>query len=423
MYSQCGSFHNAYDIFKSAEHEEALNWNAIISAHTSCQHATKAIPTLYFFHQMLQEGILPYMTCTFVNIILGCAYRRALMEGKTIHAVVVGSKKDQIMMVGTALLNMYGKCGCIEDAYMTFSGISERNECLWKTMIAAYADTGYGKDALILFERMQWEGMIVDKLAMLYILSACSTQLLLSHAKQAHTYALATGFAKDSMVQNALVTMYSKCSCLCYAKKVSDLTSTRSLVSWTAKIAACAQHGQGEEAFSHFQHFQKEGCVLDEVMYAEVLIACSHCGLTEEAIHVFCCMKHQDNMTVSVDHYNCLIDLFTRIGRLEIAEHIILNMQPLRADAVSWITLLGGCQVQKDLERGERAAKWARDLFPEISASFVTLSNLYAHSGRFHDAACVMNQMWLLSQETQSTSTCKLSSENSKDKILNVDSM
>lgn len=176
----------------------------------------------------------------------------------------------------------------------------------------------------------------------------------------------------------------------------------KNLVSWTAAIAACAQHGQGNEAFSCFEEILCEGVYPNKVTFVEILSACSRAGLVDEACYVLASMKQLHGVKPTVDHHNCVIDLLSRAGRLDIAEHIIMNM-PMRPTAVSWLTLLGACRSQLDLERGEHAAKWACDLSLKDAAPFVTLSNLYAESGRFNDAAYTMHQVWLCGQEQQQT--------------------
>ncbi len=59
------------------------------------------------------------------------------------------------MILGTALVNMYPKCGSLADARQVFDKMSQRNLLSWNAMIAGHGQHGEGRGALKLFECMQ----------------------------------------------------------------------------------------------------------------------------------------------------------------------------------------------------------------------------------------------------------------------------
>ncbi|MCO5593539.1 hypothetical protein L7F22_047553 [Adiantum nelumboides] len=390
MYCKCGSFTDAFQIFNFMPKRDLQAWNAL-GAGFYRQFVGK--PTIWQFAQMLQEGVLPDKV-TFLNIISGYASGMALGEGIRLHALLASSQIESDIVLSSALLNMYGRCGSLENALYVFSTMTERNEYSWASMVTAFAMQGEVRDSLLTFEQMQWEGIKPDKVSILCLLYVCANQTALNFCKYVHTLVLETGFHSNAAVQNSLLTMYSRCGSLTGAKKVFNKMLERNLISWTAFIAACAQHGQGKEAFSCFEEMQNEGVYPDHITFVEILSACSRAGLVDEACYILASMKQQQGLEPAVDHLNCVVDLLSRAGRLDVAEHLILNM-PAEPNAVSWLTLLGACRSQLDLERGEHAAKWACSLSLQNASSYVTLSNLYAGSGRFDDAAYVMQEMRL----------------------------
>eukprot|EP00249_Psilotum_nudum_P015212 c25216_g13_i1 orf=2-448(+) len=66
---------------------------------------------------------------------------------------------------------------------------------------------------------------------------------------------------------------------------------------------------------------------------------------------------------------------------------------PYEPTAVTWMTLLGACQVHDDIERGTRAAEHVFQLDPTIAGSYVSLSNIYAAAGRWDCVAMVRKGM------------------------------
>ena len=79
------------------------------------------------------------------------------------------------IIVGTALLNMYGKCGALEDACRVFDNhLSLRDTIAWTIMISIYAQHGRAKESLSLFDKMRKEGVEPNEVTYISILNACS---------------------------------------------------------------------------------------------------------------------------------------------------------------------------------------------------------------------------------------------------------
>eukprot|EP00249_Psilotum_nudum_P002772 c15908_g1_i1 orf=138-434(+) len=96
------------------------------------------------------------------------------------HTRVVASGFESDVVVGTALVNMYAKCGSLEDASKSFDKIPQRNAVSWNTMLSAFAHHGKPKEALQLFQQMQVEGVVPDRVTLVGILSACASEAALA---------------------------------------------------------------------------------------------------------------------------------------------------------------------------------------------------------------------------------------------------
>jgi pentatricopeptide repeat protein len=86
-------------------------------------------------------------------------------------------------LLGTALVDMYAKCGMLAKAQGVLEGLPVRSVVCWSVLIEGYAQQGQGKNALQCFERMQDEGLSPNAVTMLSILSACSRSGLLDQAQ------------------------------------------------------------------------------------------------------------------------------------------------------------------------------------------------------------------------------------------------
>jgi len=126
----------------------------------------------------------------------------------------------------------------------------------------------------------------------------------------------------------------------------------------------------------------------NEITMINVLNACSHSGLVDEAIKVFDSMKSNFNIIPSIIHYNCLVDVLGRSGQLDKAESVINEMN--EKDIITWITLLGACRSHHDVEKAEHVFQTILGLGKqknkEVASAYVLMCNIYAAANRMDDA-------------------------------------
>ncbi|KAI9122917.1 hypothetical protein K1719_005806 [Acacia pycnantha] len=82
----------------------------------------------------------------------------------------------------TALVDMYAKCGNIEDAFGLFKRMNRRSIALWNAMLVGLAQHGNAEEALCLFKEMKSSGVMPDRVTFIGVLSACSHSGLVSEA-------------------------------------------------------------------------------------------------------------------------------------------------------------------------------------------------------------------------------------------------
>nr|UPT48860.1 pentatricopeptide repeat protein AaPPR955 [Agave angustifolia]UPT49652.1 pentatricopeptide repeat protein AaPPR1073 [Agave angustifolia] len=178
--------------------------------------------------------------------------------------------------------------------------------------------------------------------------------------------------------------MYAKCGSLACSRQVFDEMAMKNLISWSAMVSGYGLHGKGREAVKCFTEMKEKGIRPDKVTFTSVLSACSHSGLTQEGKEIFHQISSEYNIKPSVEHYACMVDLLGRIGRLDEAYELIMNME-VEPSIDVWAALLSACRIHHNIELGEVAAQKAFDLKPKSVGVHVSLSNIYAKEKRWGD--------------------------------------
>ncbi|XP_010261165.1 PREDICTED: pentatricopeptide repeat-containing protein At4g18520-like [Nelumbo nucifera] len=169
FYCKCAEFIYASKVLQSMPFRGVVSWTAIISGYA---HLGYGLEALEFLKEMLCEGVVPN-PFTYSSALKACANVKALLQGKWIHSSVNKTCSLSNVFVGSALIDMYAKCGCVSEAIKVFDSMPERNSVSWKAMIVGYARNGLCREALKLMYRMQAEGIKVDDYILTTVLSAC----------------------------------------------------------------------------------------------------------------------------------------------------------------------------------------------------------------------------------------------------------
>jgi pentatricopeptide repeat protein len=371
---------------------------------------------------MQKAGVMPN-SVTFVCVLSASAGLAILEAGKQVHALILIVGLVLNAFVSSALLDMYTKCKCLEDAQKVFDRMLERNVVSWNTMIDGYAKYGdiskarklfdempersvaswtammagyaqleHADEAFELFRRLQYGCIKPDQFTYACVLSICASLVVLEQGKQVHARSIRSGFEPYVSVGNGLLTMYSKCGSIEDAHKMFRRMPEHTLVSWTAMISGCAMHGLADDALQLFGQMQQAGVKPDTIAFLGILSACSHAGLLNLGCYYFDSMSREHGLIPRTDHYACMIDLFGRAGQLDVAKNII-NSMPFEPDARIWAALLGACRINDNAELGIHAAKHLFELEPQNCATYILLSNIYAAAGSWDDVAKVRRMM------------------------------
>ncbi|XP_020588521.1 pentatricopeptide repeat-containing protein At1g74600, chloroplastic-like [Phalaenopsis equestris] len=171
MYSRCGeAIDSASQVFERIPKPNIITWTAMLSAFVQYGMTNEVIS---FYRKMLGVGITENEYC-FATVLPAFSELSVVEHGRMIHSRVLKSKVQSDVGVGNALMDMYFKCGSLEDAHLVFQTMKNIDVVSWTIMIYGYGQHGKGRKALELFELMKKQGFKPDGVTFLGALSACS---------------------------------------------------------------------------------------------------------------------------------------------------------------------------------------------------------------------------------------------------------
>ncbi|XAR57032.1 hypothetical protein NMG60_11025032 [Bertholletia excelsa] len=387
LYMRSGDIEDARQVFEEIPKNDVIPWSFMIGRYSQCGQSKEA---LELFLQMRRTFIIPNQF-TLASVLQACADMASLDLGKQTHAHVLKVGLDSDIFVSNALMDVYAKCGKIENSMELFVE-SNRNDVTWNTMIVGYVQLGEGEKALNLFQHMLEDQVQATEVTYSSILRASAGLAALELGTQIHSLIIKTIYDDNTAVCNALIDMYAKCGSIKDACSVFDLMSKRDVVSWNAMISGYSMHGLGSQALGIFEKMQKTNMKANKLTFVGVLSACSNKGLLDKAEAYFNLMVYNHGIEPCVEHYTCMVGLLGRLGYLNRAVKLIEEM-PFEPSVMVWRALLGACVIHKDVDLGRMCALRVLDMEPQDEATYVLLSNMYASARRWDNVASVRKSM------------------------------
>ncbi|KAI5074022.1 hypothetical protein GOP47_0012035 [Adiantum capillus-veneris] len=312
MYGKCGDLKEAEVVFSDLLLRDTVSWNALLSAYVEQGEGHRA---LQLYRQMQHEGANPdARTLTLVlracstlakgeNV--GCQVRGLIKEqcleiGRTLHAAARKRAMLHSPFIAKSLVNVYSKCGMIQEAQSLLSTLSRPDVVTWTAVLSACVEYGQGERALQIFRKMQEEGITPDQVAYIMSIQACTTivemaeiltvderAMALDIGKAVHADACRDGLAFCLNVSNALLKFYGKCRAVLEAEEVFTFLNQPDIVSCGAMLSAYVEDGRGDEALCLYRQMKNYHLTLNDAVYVCVLQACCLMGSLETCTHVY----------------------------------------------------------------------------------------------------------------------------------------
>ncbi|KAL4036193.1 hypothetical protein IC575_004920 [Cucumis melo] len=241
MYSTCLSISDASQVFDEMAERNAVTWNALITGYT---HNRKFMEAIDAFRGMLAAGAQPSER-TVVLVLSACSHLGALNQGKWIHDFIYHNRLRLNVFVGTALIDMYAKCGAVDEVEKVFEEIREKNVYTWNVLISGYAMNGQGDAALQAFSRMLMENFKPDEVTFLGVLCACCHQGLVTEGRR-QFMSMKQQFGLQPRIEHygCMVDLLGRAGLLEEALElIQSMSMEPDPIIWRALLCACRVHG------------------------------------------------------------------------------------------------------------------------------------------------------------------------------------
>ena len=357
-----------------------VSWNSMIMCYVKAGDIASARE---IFDQMIERDIISWNT-----MISGYVHSSNIEEASNLF----GKMPNPDTLSWNTMVSGFAEIGSLELANDFFRRMPQKNLVSWNSMIAGYEKNENYKGAINLFTQMLLAGEKPDRHTLSSVLSVSTGLVDLHLGMQIHQLVAKT-VIPDVPINNALITMYSRCGAINEARTIFDeMKLWKDVISWNAMIGGYASHGFFEEALELFKLMRRLNVRPTYITFISVLNACANAGLVEEGRKQFKSMSSEYGIEPRVEHFATLVDIVGRHGQLEEAMDLI-NSMPCEPDAAVWGALLGACRVHHNVELARVAAEALMRLEPESSAPYVLLYNMYADAGQWDNAAEVRMMM------------------------------
>ncbi|XP_042493886.1 pentatricopeptide repeat-containing protein At2g13600-like [Macadamia integrifolia] len=371
--TKSGFLDEAVSLFRLMPEPDQCSWNSMVSGFAQHDHFVEA---LEFFVKMHREDFV-FNEYTFGSALSACAGLVHLKMGTQVHCSIFKSPFLADVFMGSALIDMYSKCGCVFSAQNIFDGMDARNLVSWNSLITCYEQNGPADEALKVFSRMLECGLEPDEVTLASVASACASLSTIREGSQIHARVIKSDkFSTDLVLGNALVDMYAKCSRIKEARFVFDRMpvrnvvsetslvsgyakaasvkaarlmftkmTERNVVSWNALIAGYTQNGESEEAVRLFRLLKMESVWPTHYTFGNSLNACANLADLQLGRQVHShILKHgfrfQSGPESDIFVGNSLVDMYTKCGSIEDGSRVFEKM--VERDRVSWNAMIVG---------------------------------------------------------------------------------
>lgn len=288
---------------------------------------------------LAKRGSLEPDRILYHKLLKRCTELGKLIEGKIVHAHIINSQfRNDLVMLNT-LLNLYCKCGSLDDARKVFDGMYQRDMVTWTALITGYSQHDRPEEALVLFPQMLRQGLKPNQFTLSSLFKASGVGSSHKNGSQLHAYCLKCGYESHVYVGSSLLDMYARCGNMVETQLIFDTLESKNEVSWNALIAGHARKGEGEDALRLFLIMQRKGFRPTHFTYSSVFTACASTGSLEQGKWVHAHMIKSGGRLVAFVG-NTLLDMYAKSGNIEDANRVFHRLE--KRDVVSWNSMLTG---------------------------------------------------------------------------------
>lgn len=272
MYVKCEKLDLARRVFDMLLARDIVSWTVMISGLVQCKRPSEALEV---FNAMQISGVKPDKV-VLSTVLSACASLGALESGRWVHEYIERKGIEWDVHVGTSVVDMYVKCGCLDTAVSIFQEMPLKNVSSWNALINGFALHGRGREALDCFDRMVASGLHPNEVTFITVLGACCHSGLVQEGRQ--LFELMTKSYKLSPWEDhygCMVDLLGRAGLIQEAYDVIKAMPMRpGVFTWVTLLSACQAHGRmdfSQQILMHIHELESSGngiYVLLSNMYA-----------------------------------------------------------------------------------------------------------------------------------------------------------
>ncbi|KAJ0967555.1 hypothetical protein J5N97_024472 [Dioscorea zingiberensis] len=337
MYAKCFRIEDARNVFNSFADRNIVIWNVMLGGYIQNGKPNKVTE---LFQEMKRADFQPD-EFSFVSAFGACAMLENLDLGRQLHSAIVKGNFEESLYVGNAVVDMYAKCGALNDAKHQFGFITDRDIISWNALIVGFVHNEEEDEALSMFRRMRLEKEVLDEVSFASIISACTNIQALEVGKQMHCLSIKSNLYSNVSVGSSLIDLYAKHGKMEAAKQVFQQMPEQSVVPRNILITGHVQKSNEEEAVNLFRQIQMDGLEPSRISFASILPAFSgplglgmgnqvHSHILKSGL-----LYNDEFLGIS------LLGMYLKCKALEDANRLFLEM-PDSKSLVLWTSLISG---------------------------------------------------------------------------------
>ncbi|RZC87499.1 hypothetical protein C5167_036042 [Papaver somniferum] len=234
----------ARELFDKMPVRDSIAWTAMISGYAQSGKSREA---LRLFRIMLSEDV-KVNEGTLVSVLSACSHLGALDQGRWIHVYMERNNVRMSVTLGTALVDMYSKCGNMCKAVEVFEKMREKNVYTWSSFMNGLAINGFGIECIEMFDLMKKEGVQPNDVTFVSVLRGCSVAGLVEEGIK-HFDSMSNFYGLEPRQEHygCVVDLYGRAGYLEDAINfIQGMPIKPHAAAWGALLNACNIHGNSK---------------------------------------------------------------------------------------------------------------------------------------------------------------------------------
>ncbi|XVF12705.1 hypothetical protein REPUB_Repub08aG0142600 [Reevesia pubescens] len=363
MYGKFGCLGDAGLLFDKMALRNLYSWTAMLSLYVDNGLFEEAF--WLFLKLRVEDVLLDFFV--FPVVLKICSGLGNVEIGRQLQGILIKYQFVSNIYVGNALIDMYGKCGSLDDAKKVLETMPEKDCVSWNAVVTACATNGKAYEALGYFERMSllenskpnlvsWSAVIggfsqngydEEAIEMLFrmvgegiepnaqtlasVLPACARLQKLSLGKEFHGYITRHRFMSNHIVVNGLIDVYRRCGDMTSAFQLFSKFSVKNVVSCNTMIVGYCENGNVSKAKELFDQMEIMAIKKDIISWNSMISGYVNNSLFNAALNLF---KHvlmeviePDSFTLGSALTACADTASLRLGREIHSQAIVRGLQ------------------------------------------------------------------------------------------------